>query len=74
MSKKRDKDLYLKQYPRAQKWLNQCAVCGTVGYKPELPEKITPGYLAENLRAYFTPLQVNEISMCNECAEHWNAR
>jgi hypothetical protein len=66
----KDKDSYLKQYPEAKKWLNQCIICQSVGYKPELPEKIHPGYLAENIRRFFLALTVNEISACEQCAQH----
>lgn len=71
-SKSRDKETYLKQYPEIRKWLNECIVCGTVGYKPELPEKIYPGFMAENIRSLFPPLGVNEINMCEQCKRHWN--
>ena len=70
-SKNRDKELYMKQYPKAVKWINQCIICGSVGYKPELPETIHPGVLAENLRAFFPPLRVDALSMCESCAKNW---
>ena len=73
MSKRGDKDLYLQQYPGAWKWLNQCVICDTIGYKPEMPEKITPGFLAHNIRLLFTPLAVNTIGVCEDCAKHWEA-
>jgi hypothetical protein len=71
MSKKADKEQYLKDYPGVRKWVNECMVCHTVGYKPELPEKIYPGYMAENIRKYFSPLKVNDISICDDCSRHW---
>lgn len=67
MGVEKNKDLYLKQYPKAKRWLNQCIVCQSVGYKPEMPEKIHPGYLAENIRKLFPLLSVNEISICEQC-------
>ncbi len=68
--KGRDKQQYSKQYPEVRKWLNQCIVCQSEGYKPELPETIYPGFLAENIREYYTPLEVNELKICTECAMH----
>ncbi len=69
-SKSRDKDSYLKQYPEAKRWLNQCIVCQSLGYKPEMPDKITPGYLAENLRSFLPELAVNDLSVCEQCQQH----
>jgi len=70
-SKNRDKELYLKQYPEVRKWLNECLLCHSKGYKPNLPEKIHPGELAENIRRYFSPLEVNENNHCLTCSLHW---
>lgn len=70
MSKGKDKDLYLKENPEANKWLNQCIICQSLGHKPEMPERITPGYLAENIRSYFPKLAVNDISVCEQCEKH----
>jgi hypothetical protein len=70
MSKQKDLTQYLKQYPETKKWLNQCIVCQSIGYKPEMPEKIHPGYLAENIRKLLPALEVNELSICFACAQH----
>lgn len=72
MSRKADKEKYLNDYPEVRKWLNECMVCHSVGYKPEMPEKIHPGQMAENLRKFFSPLGVNDISICNDCFRHWS--
>jgi hypothetical protein len=71
-SKSRDKETYLRQLPETRKWLNECVVCRTVGFKPELPEKIFPGFMAENIRSLFTSLAVNELNICEQCERHWN--
>jgi hypothetical protein len=71
-SKSRDRETYLKQLPETKKWLNECLICHSTGYKPELPEKIYPGLMAENIRSLFSPLDVNALSICNDCAKHWN--
>jgi len=71
-SKSKDREIYVRQYPEAKKWLNQCVVCGSVGYKPELPDEVYLGRLAENIRKMFAPLAVNDISICEQCAKHWD--
>ena len=71
-SKSKDQKTYVKQLPEIKKWLNQCVICGSIGYKPELPDKIYPGLLAETIREVFAPLAVNDISMCEQCARHWD--
>lgn len=65
---KNGRELYLKQYPEIKRWLNQCIICQTVGYKPDLPNRIYAGVMAQNIRKYFSVLSVNELSICDECA------
>lgn len=72
MSKIRDREIYLKQFLSTSKWLNQCLICHTIGYKPELPIKIHPAYMAENIRSLFSPLIVNELNIREDCAKYWN--
>lgn len=71
-SKKREIDQYAKMYPKISKWLNECIICHSIGYKPEMPESINPGMLAENIRKQYPPLKVNEINLCEECERHFN--
>lgn len=70
-SKSRDRETYLSQLPETRKWLNECLICHSIGYKPELPQKLYPGPMAENIRRLFSPLSVNELSLCIDCAKHW---
>mgnify|MGYP006910092126 CR=1 FL=1 len=70
-SRNRDKENYSKQYPEIEKWLNECMVCHTIGYKPNLPEQIYPGILAENIRKSYNVLKLNEIGICEDCSKHW---
>lgn len=65
-----DREIYLKQYPETKRWLNQCIICQSIGYKPELPEHIHPGMMAQNIRKYFSVLYVNELNICEECNHH----
>lgn len=73
---KKDKGLeYLKVYPQLKKWINTCIICGSIGYNPELPEVLSRSSrmgehwtaAAQNIRKYFQPLQVNELSICDVC-------
>ena len=69
MAKERnDGLLYLRDYPQLRKWMNQCVACQRLGYKPEMPDEITPGFGAKNLRRYFAELEVNEVGLCSQCA------
>ena len=70
-SKSRDREYYIKQLPETKKWLNECILCHSVGYKPELPDKIFPGLMAENILSLFSPLAVNEMNLCDDCEKHW---
>ena len=75
MKKRYGGDGYLKEFPELQKWMNTCICCGAKGYSPEMPEKITgrdshgeyATIKAEAIRHYFSPLKVNELSMCEVC-------
>jgi hypothetical protein len=48
---------YLAHFPKAQRWLNQCATCGRQGYKPEMPEHIGGkrfNFGADKLKRFFS--------------------
>jgi hypothetical protein len=60
--------LYLQDYPRLRRWINQCVGCQRLGYKPEMPEQIGPGIAAQNLRRLFPELDVNAAGLCEQCA------
>lgn len=68
MGKKREQNLYLKNYPELHKWINECVVCHAKGYNPqiELKEEKIAG---NNLKSILPPLEVNELSMCAICAK-----
>jgi hypothetical protein len=59
--------LYLQAYPRLQKWINQCVGCQRNGYKPEMPEQIGPGVVAQNLRRFFPKMGLNDVGLCEQC-------
>jgi hypothetical protein len=69
-------DLYLRTYPETRKWMNQCAACQCVGYKPELPDVTTrrtpegegATMIADNLRRYFAPLALDATGFCEMCS------
>jgi hypothetical protein len=72
MIRKEDAEGYIAQYPQTKKWLNQCIICQTVGYKPEMPQKIGIGIFAETIRSYFNELELNEMGICKECSQFIN--
>jgi hypothetical protein len=61
---------YLRRFPKLWKWMNRCAVCGRLGHKPDLPQQIGPekNPFASVLRRFFTPLDLNEVGVCEQCA------
>ena len=65
MDKIRSKAWYRKQYPEVSKWLNQCIICQTEGYKPELNEIKTN--LANNIKSQWDELDVNDLNICQDC-------
>lgn len=68
MYKSKDREQYRQQYPKVKKWLNQCVVCQSEGYKKNLPSKIEPGFMAEHIREYWDELEVDDISICDQCS------
>ena len=67
MRKTTEKEQYRKQYPQCEKWLQQCLICQTVGYKPEMPEQIGEGLLSQTIRKLYNELELNEIGLCEVC-------
>ena len=71
---KDDGKSYLTMYPDvAKRWINECIICHSQGYKPDLPDKIIDGseqaIMRNNLMRLFRPLSVNDISICEQCAK-----
>ena len=68
---KNDGDMYLQMYPELSKWMNECIVCHSRGYKPGMPEHISRAnsVAGDNLRKYFKPLAVDELSICEQCSK-----
>ena len=71
---RKDNENYAKKFPEMRKWLNECVICQTIGYKPNLPENIYPRVLAQNIRKIYNVLEVNEINICSDCEKHWNKK
>ena len=75
MYRKEDGLNYLKKYPKLNKWMNTCICCGSIGYNPCLPKKLTTNWgqgecetmAAQTLREYFQPLVVDELGICENC-------
>ena len=70
---------YLKQYPKMAKWMNICICCGSMGYNPDMPDKINSRdgngeyntVFSRNIKKYFSPLRVNDMGMCAICQKYW---
>jgi hypothetical protein len=73
---KKDSELYLNMYPELLKWINECPICRSKGYKPEMPEHIGGEYsiAAYNIRKYFKPLEVEENGFCLQCSKVYNQK
>ena len=68
--------------PRYRRWLNQCAACRRIGYKPELPRRTTarlrlgsdfadyPTWIGHAIRTTFEPLPLDERELCDICRHH----
>ncbi len=71
MKRKKDEgERYLLMYPALRKkWINQCSICQTQGYKPDLPAKAI-GEAVKNLRRMFKELRVDTVGRCDDCAQH----
>ena len=73
MPKSGEKEQYRQQYPGSEKWLQQCLICQTIGYKPEMPEKVGVGFLAQNIRMFYPKLLLNELGLCEDCERHYKS-
>ena len=71
---RKDNEIYIQRFPEMRKWINQCVICQTIGYKPNLPQNLYPGVLAQHIRKIFNKLYINELNICNECEKHWNKK
>ena len=73
---KKDSELYLKMYRGLEKWINECPICHSKGYKPDMPEQISNynSVAAKNIRHYFRPLEVDEMGFCLQCSRNINRK
>lgn len=70
MKKSNKGEEYLKKCPKLKKWINECSLCHSKGYKPSMPDKITnvEGSLeVYYLKKYFKPLSINKDGLCPFC-------
>jgi hypothetical protein len=61
-------------YPGLLKWINECPICHSKGYKVDMPEHIGGEYsvAANNIRKYFKPLEVDDDGFCLQCSRVYN--
>lgn len=71
MIHQRDAELYLRMYPELNKWINECPICHSKGYKPDMPEHISSegSAAAKTIRMYFRQLEVDADGFCLQCAK-----
>lgn len=67
-------DQYLQMFPKLEKWVNHCPICGARGRKPEMPETIGEGMAAHNLRQMLPVLEMGESGFCLTCARVYQKR
>ena len=67
--RKSEAEQYLAYYQDLLRWINTCVTCGARGHRPEMPESIYPWFnlAAENLRRFFSPLELDALGRCPEC-------
>lgn len=58
---------YLAMYPDLRRWINSCVCCQCRGYKPEMPPNDDPFFKGQNLRRYFSSLDLNDEGLCAQC-------
>ena len=59
---------YINKFRYAKKWINECLICHTIGYDPNMPDHIggEESYSAHFIKKYFKPLKVNN-GICLDC-------
>jgi len=69
---KDDGEMYLSLYPSLNKWINECMICHSKGYKPDMPEHISGEYsvAGKHIRKYFRPLAIDDLGVCEQCAKY----
>lgn len=65
---KKDASAYIR-FMGLERWINQCVACGRQGYKPHMPNHIFPwkSLHAFRIKEYYSPMQVYEYGLCNQC-------
>lgn len=62
------------KYPEIKMLINECVISKTIGYKPNLPENIYWGDLAQNSRKIYDVLKGNKINIYNDCEKYCNKK
>lgn len=70
--RKNEAEEYLEQFLKTKKWINECIICHSKGYKPDMPEYIIreESFFAYSIRHYFQPLTINDLGICLQCAKY----
>lgn len=55
---------YLRKYPGLKKWIRTCICCGSTGYDPDLPEKLTRNWGQGEFATQGLKISENILSPC----------
>jgi hypothetical protein len=70
MGKEKDRALYMRRYPKLNKWINECWLCHCQGYDRSIVENPNneQTIAARNIKSYFRPLDLDEDGLCEVCS------
>ena len=60
----RTQEWYMRD-PGTRKWIRQCTACGIYGRDPETPASV----FRVKFGTMFPPISLNELGICDQCAE-----
>ena len=70
MGKEKDRALYMRRYPKLNKWINECWLCHCQGYDRSIVENPNneQTIAARNIKSFFQPLDLDEDGLCEVCS------
>lgn len=70
MGKEKDRALYMRRYPKLNKWINECWLCHCQGYDRSIVESPNneQTIAARNIKSFFRPLDLDEDGLCEACS------
>ena len=70
MGKEKDRALYMRMYPKLNKWINECWLCHCQGYDRSIVESPNneQTIAARHIKSFFQPLDLDEDGLCEVCS------